>query len=40
MGTKHFIELNTDYDIELLVSSVKKSLKKSMLMLVTIADSV
>ena len=33
MGTKHSIELNTDYDIELLVSSVKKSLKKSLLML-------
>lgn len=33
MGTKHFIELNTDYDIELLVSSAKKSLKKSLLML-------
>ena len=40
MKTKHFIGLDTDYDIELLVSSVKKSLKKSMLMLVTIADSV
>lgn len=33
MGTKHSIELDTDYDIELLVSSAKKSLKKSLLML-------
>ncbi len=33
MRTKHLIEPDTDYDIELLVSSAKKRLKKSLLML-------
>ena len=33
MGTKHFLELDTDYDVERLVSSAKKRLNKSLLMI-------
>ena len=33
MEIKHFNELNTDYDVELLVSSAKKHLNKSLLLL-------